>query len=122
MELEHRFNDGVVELLSLSSALDPSGNFRSFNMDNIRNLAEKFYLQDFISQDIHALRYQLVHYKLDVICDPEFHKISTLADLCRKLFVTRKFEHYTMIYKLIRLVSTLPVSTATTKRAFSGMK
>ncbi|XP_028116139.1 zinc finger MYM-type protein 1-like [Camellia sinensis] len=27
IELEHRFNDGVVKLLSLSSPLDPSGNF-----------------------------------------------------------------------------------------------
>ncbi|XP_028080969.1 uncharacterized protein LOC114282486 [Camellia sinensis] len=43
MELEHRFNDGIVELLSLSSALDPSGNFRSFNVENICNLTEKFY-------------------------------------------------------------------------------
>ncbi|XP_028122974.1 zinc finger MYM-type protein 1-like [Camellia sinensis] len=122
IELEHRFNDGVVELLSLSSTLDPSGNLRSFNVDNICNLAEKFYSQDFTSQDIHALRCQLMHYKLDVVCDPEFHKISTLAELCRELFVTRKFEHYSMIYKLIRLMSTLPVSTATTERAFSSMK
>jgi len=36
--------------------------------------------------------------------------------------VTRKFEHYTIIYKLIRLVLILVVSTATTARAFSGMK
>ncbi|GMP79436.1 hypothetical protein CsSME_00034984 [Camellia sinensis var. sinensis] len=122
MELEHRFNDGVVELLSLCSALDPSGNFGYFNVDNIGNLVEKFYPQDFTSQDIHILRCQLMHYKLDVVCDPEFHKISTLVDLCQKLFVTRKFEHYTMIYKLISLVSTLSVSTATTKRAFLGMK
>ncbi|KAL7252034.1 hypothetical protein ACSBR1_013811 [Camellia fascicularis] len=122
MELEHRFNDGVVGLLSCSLALDPSGDFRSFNVDNICNLAKKFYPQDFISQDIHALRCQLMHYKLDVVCDPEFHKIFTLAESCQELFVTRKFEHYTVIYKLIRLVSTLPVSTATTERAFSGIK
>jgi len=82
LELEHKFTDGVVELLSLSSALHPSGNFRSFNVDNICNLAEKFYPQDFTSQDIHALRCQLMHYKLDVVCDPKFHKISTRADMC----------------------------------------
>ena len=122
MDLEHRFNDGVVELLSLSSTLDPSGYFRSFNVDNICNLAEIFYPQDFTTQDIHALKCQLMHYKLDVVCDPEFHKIYTLVDLCRELVVRRKFEHYTMVYKLICLVLTLPVSTATTERAFSGMK
>ncbi|XP_028118156.1 uncharacterized protein LOC114315755 [Camellia sinensis] len=49
MELEHRFNDRVVELPSLNSALDPSGNFISFNVDNICNLVEKFYPQDFTS-------------------------------------------------------------------------
>ncbi|XP_028073248.1 uncharacterized protein LOC114275408 [Camellia sinensis] len=73
-------------------------------------------------KDIYALRCQLMHYKLDVVCDLEFYKISTLAKLCRELFVIGKFEQYTMIYKLTRLVSILYVSTTTKERAFSGMK
>ena len=31
-------------------------------------------------------------------------------------------EHYKLVYRMVRLVLTLPVSTATTKRAFSVMK
>lgn len=63
-----------------------------------------------------------MHYKLDVVCNTEFQKIFTLTDLCRELVVTRKFEHYSMVDRLICLVLTLPVLTVTTKRAFSGMK
>ncbi|KAM7514791.1 hypothetical protein LguiA_004374 [Lonicera macranthoides] len=122
MELKHRFDDVVVELLSLSAALSPSDSFRSFNEDKICMLAEKFYPQDFNPQDVRVLRSQLMHYKLDVVCDSEFHKLSTLAELCRELFVTRKFMDYSMLDKLIRLVLILPVSTASTERAFSCMK
>ena len=35
---------------------------------------------------------------------------------------TRNLEHYKLVYRIVRLVLTLPVSTATTKRAFSAMK
>ena len=34
---------------------------------------------------------------------------------------TRKSEYYPLIYRVVKLVLTLPVSTATTKRAFSAM-
>ena len=62
-----------------------------------------------------------MHYKLDVICDPEFHKLFTLAKLYRELVVRRKFEDYSMLDRLIHLVLTLYVSMASTERAFSSM-
>ena len=34
---------------------------------------------------------------------------------------TRKSEYYPLIYRVVKLVLILPVSTATTKRAFSAM-
>ena len=34
---------------------------------------------------------------------------------------TRKSEYYPLIYRVVKLVLTLPVSTATTERAFSAM-
>ena len=34
---------------------------------------------------------------------------------------TRKSEYYPLIYRVVKLVLTLPVSTATTERAFSVM-
>jgi hypothetical protein len=36
-----------VELLVLSSALEPKDNFKSFKVDAIYKLAEKFYPEDF---------------------------------------------------------------------------
>ncbi|XP_059650464.1 uncharacterized protein LOC132296270 [Cornus florida] len=122
MELEHRFNNEVVELLTLSSALDPSDSFKSFNVEKICNLAEKFYPWDFTGQDVKTLKFQLMHYQLDVSSDPKFQNISSLTDLSRELVVSKKFEYYALVDRLIRLVLTLPVSTTTTERAFSGMK
>ena len=48
--------------------------------------------------------------------------MSTISELCRGLKISRKSKIYFLIDRLIRLVLTLPVSTATTKRAFSTMK
>ena len=50
-ELKNRFNEQVVELLILSSALSPKDSYRSFNMDDICKLVEKFYPQDFTEQE-----------------------------------------------------------------------
>ncbi|XP_042460668.1 zinc finger MYM-type protein 1-like [Zingiber officinale] len=119
MELNTRFNESSVELLSLSTALDPKNSFESINIDDICKLAMKFYPEDFTNQDIIALKYELVHYKLDVI---QNLKASTLVDLCQQLTESRRSKVYVMLTRLIHLVLTLPVSTATTERAFSAMK
>ncbi|XP_059670908.1 uncharacterized protein LOC132316452 [Cornus florida] len=122
IELEHRFRNEVVELLTLSSTLDPSDYFKSFNMEKICILAEKFYPWDFTSQDVKTLKHQLMHYQLDVPSDPKFQNISSLTDLSRELVVSRKIEYYPLVDRLIRLVLTQPVSTVTTERAFLGMR
>jgi hypothetical protein len=46
-ELDNRFSKGVMELLTLSSALDPNDAYKSFNIDDICRLAVKYYLLDF---------------------------------------------------------------------------
>ncbi|XP_073128232.1 uncharacterized protein [Henckelia pumila] len=84
--------------------------------------AEKFYPGDFNGQELHYLRSQLVHYKVDNIHNERFQNISTISELCRRLVETEKAKYYQSIDKLIRLVLTLPVSTATTERLFSAMK
>ncbi|XP_058202792.1 uncharacterized protein LOC131317246 [Rhododendron vialii] len=55
-ELNDRFNKGVVELLVLSSTLEPKDGFKSFNVDHICTLAEKFYPDDFTNQQRNYLR------------------------------------------------------------------
>ncbi|XP_042471469.1 uncharacterized protein LOC122053481 [Zingiber officinale] len=119
MELNTLFNESSMELLSLSSALDPKNSFKSINIDDICKLAMKFYPEDFTNQDIIALKYELVHYKLDVI---QNLKASTLVELCQQLTESGRSKVYVMLTRLIHLLLTLPVSIATTERAFSTMK
>ena len=102
--------------------MDPSDSFKLFHIDNICNLAEKFYPQDFSGSEIEILRRQLEHYELNVPNDSKFQNISSLSELCCRLFETKMSKYFHLIDHLIRLVLTLPVSTATTERAFSTMK
>jgi hypothetical protein len=46
-ELNRRFNEHAVELLILGSALDPRAARESFKIDDICQLVNKFYSQDF---------------------------------------------------------------------------
>ena len=58
------------------------------------------------------------HYELDVIKHPDFQNMGTISKLCRGLQISGKFNIYFLID---RLVLTLPISTATTERAFLTM-
>ncbi|CAM8972567.1 unnamed protein product [Rhodiola kirilowii] len=111
-----------MELLTLSSALDPKNQFKKFDMEKICRLAEKFYPEDFDASEVRALMLQLEHYKHQVVFDKDFQKLSSLAKLCRRLVEAELAKLFPLVDRLIRLVLTLPVSTATTERAFSAMK
>ena len=146
-ELNCRFNKQATELLILCTSLDPKDSFRSFNIDNICSLASKFYPADFKEQEMNNLRCQLRHYENVVPTSPKFQNLTTISELCQRLASSGKSDEYYLIdrylmfsvpvlvdlfiaknsnyflmYRLIRLVLTLPVSTATTERAFSAMK
>ena len=71
---------------------------------------------------MYCLKSQLQHYELDVPYHEKFKNMSTISELCRGLTETQKSQNYYLIDRLIRLVLTLPVSTATTERAFSALK
>ena len=78
-ELHSRFNEETMELLMLSSALDPRDNFKSFNLDRICLLAEKFYTTDFYRQDMHYLKCQIHHCQFDVVRHERFQSMSTIS-------------------------------------------
>ncbi|CAH9105108.1 unnamed protein product, partial [Cuscuta epithymum] len=122
LELNYRFNEDVVELLVLSSALDPRDDYKSFQIEDICKLVSKFYPDDFSVMEKEHLRIQLEHFKYDAKKNPELKKASTLAELCELLTKTQKSIIYPLLDRVIRLLLTLPVSTATTERAFSAMK
>ncbi|KAK2651063.1 hypothetical protein Ddye_018552 [Dipteronia dyeriana] len=121
-ELNNRFPEQTIELLTLSTTLSPIDVFKSFDVDDIFTLSNKFYSEDFSKNEIEDLRRQLSHYRLDVLGCPKFQNLASLSELCQCLAKTKRSENYTLIDKSIRLVLTLPVSTVTTERAFSAMK
>ena len=82
-------------------------------MSKICMLAEKFYPADFTSQEWAQLESQLPHFQLDVCNHPELNTLSSLADLTVGLVKTGKVAMYSMVDRLLRLVITLLVSTAT---------
>ncbi|CAN1244928.1 hypothetical protein LINGRAPRIM_LOCUS2861 [Linum grandiflorum] len=117
---EHYYH--FVDLLKLSSALDPTDGYKAFDADVICNLARKYYYRDFSEQEVEALEFQLRHFHLDVCEHLLLKNLSSVAELCHGLAETGKSRHYHLVDKLIRLVLTLPVSTATGERVFSAMK
>ncbi|KAL8155663.1 hypothetical protein AgCh_000894 [Apium graveolens] len=101
---------------------NPRDGYRSFNIENICKLAEKFYPEDFLGDEKIHLQCELQHYGLDVPVHPDLKNLSTLGDLCHRLVTTGKADMYPLVDRLLRLVLTLPASTATSERAFSAMK
>jgi hypothetical protein len=69
-----------------------------------------------------TLKFQLKHFQVDMLNHTKLQRLSSIAELCRGLAKTRKSDTYYLIDILIRFVLTLPVSTATTERAFVAMK
>ncbi|KAK9741078.1 hypothetical protein RND81_03G079700 [Saponaria officinalis] len=107
-ELNSRFNEKALELLTLTSILEPKDGYKNFDCDQICTL-------------MFHLRYQLQHFIWEVQINGKLRNMSTLQELCQYLAETGKLDVYSLIDRLIRLVLALPVSTATSERAFSAM-
>ena len=120
-ELSSRFNERSMELITLGSTLDPLEH-ESFRMDDVCQLVEKFYPQDFTDLEKEQLKMQLPHYEQNVVRTPEYQALPTVPELCKWLVKTRRSAIYYLVYRVITLVLTLPVSTASAERSFSAMK
>ncbi|XP_076951246.1 uncharacterized protein LOC143624499 [Bidens hawaiensis] len=117
-ELDSRFNDHTIELLSLSSSLAS----KKINVDEICLLFKKYYPEDFTEPERIHLRDQLVVFNVEMTNNTKLRGVSCISDLCKYLVDTQKCETYYLVDRLIRLILTLLVSTATTERGFSAMK
>ncbi|XP_074370635.1 uncharacterized protein LOC141711846 [Apium graveolens] len=80
-ELHYRYNDTAVQLLRLSSSLEPKNNFRLFDIEHICTLATSFYPVDFGQQEMLHLKLQLDLYKIDVVKHAKFQDLSTISEL-----------------------------------------
>jgi len=114
-KLNNIFNEQAIKLLKLSTTLDPKNNYILFSVEDICFLIDKFYLEDFSDQEKIHLRFQLQYYELDVLNHPKLNNISLIADFCQGLVETEKSTSYPLLDRLIRLILTLPVLTATTE-------
>ncbi|TYJ00032.1 hypothetical protein E1A91_A13G059100v1, partial [Gossypium mustelinum] len=114
-ELKSMFNEHVVELLTLTTTLDPKEFFKLFDIDKIFILVNTFYLEDISHQEKKCLPYELKHYELDACKHPDLRKISTLSKLCKSLVERGNSVMYPFADRLIHLILTLPVSTTSSE-------
>ncbi|XP_050209345.1 uncharacterized protein LOC126660062 [Mercurialis annua] len=119
-EMNDRFSEGNLELLSCLTCLDPRQSFSRFDALKLHRLAE-LYPDDFSTFDLILLSDQLEIYIHDVRQNADFVELVGLGELAKKLIETEKYTVYPLIYRLIELALVLPVSTASVERAFSAM-
>ncbi|TYI14885.1 hypothetical protein ES332_A08G151200v1 [Gossypium tomentosum] len=85
--------------------------YKSFNMDDICCIVEKYYVFHFTEQN-----------KKNVPNHSKLQNLFTISNLCQGLVETRMSKVYFLVDRLICLLLTIPVSTVTTERTFSVMK
>ena len=82
----------------------------------------KFYPSNFFGIDILALDSQLQNYIFVIRNNDLFLELQRVSELTEKLVNTGKHETYLLVYLLVKLVLTIPVTTAIVERSFSTMK
>ena len=100
--------------------LRPKNLFANFNIEKLVRLAE-LYPEDFTSEELMILPYELETYICNIRDDDEFSCIQDLGSLAKKLVETGKAQVFVLVYRLIELTLVLPVATATVERVFSAM-
>jgi len=119
-ELDNRFDEINMELLSCMSAFSPFKSFASFDAQKLRRLAE-FYPNDFSNNNLVQLELQLDNYIDDMKRTECFQGLDNIVDLSVKLVDTNRHKVYDMVYLLLKLVLLLPVATASVERVFSAL-
>lgn len=111
-----------MDLLSISVKLVPKNGFTSFQASDVCSMVEKYYPADFTQQERIGLECQLNHFVAEASNSEDMENIATLADLCRCLVSSGRHRVFNLIDRLVRLLVTLLVSTASVEHAFSSLK
>jgi hypothetical protein len=125
-EMDERFSECSSELLSCMSALDPRKGFSDWSPAHKAKVIKlaNFYPQEFSASDLRALEFEIPLFVSGMKALDE----SVLLDLesfeaLSVFFVDSSRDSvFPNIAKLIGLVLTLPVTTASGERSFSAMK
>ncbi|XP_004966987.1 zinc finger MYM-type protein 1-like [Setaria italica] len=102
-ELDNRFDEINMELMSCMAAFNPSNSFESFDAQKLRRLA-KFYPKDFSNNNLLRLELQLDNYIDDIRKDDRFKGLDNIVDLSFKLVQTKRHKVYDMVYELLKLI------------------
>jgi hypothetical protein len=121
VEMNNRFGESTIEILTCFSCLDPKNNFSRFNIDSLVRGAQ-IYDVDFSTSDFAQIRQQLQTYILQVRRHVAFSTCTDIASLASKMVETEKHKVFPLVYRFIELALILPVSTTSVERAFSAMK
>jgi hypothetical protein len=121
VEMNNRFGESTIQILTCFSCLDPKNNFSRFDIDSLVRGAQ-IYDADFSTSDFAQIRQQLQTYILQVRRHVAFSTCTDIASLASKMVETKKHKVFPLVYRLIELPLILPVSIASVERAFSAMK
>ena len=120
-EFNDRFDEINTELFGCTASLSPIDSFHQFDQSKLVRLSE-FYPEDFSSVEWISLEHQLGIYIDNISEDHRFANLEGLGDLARVMVETKKHLSHPLVYRLLKLVLTLHVVTATVERSFSAMK
>jgi len=79
-ELNSRFSEQAMDLLTLSCVLTPKDSYKAFDVDTICTLVEKYYPMDFNDQEKIHLCYQLEQFIVDTRKEPSLKNLSTIQE------------------------------------------
>ena len=111
-ELNNHISKTNMELLLCMVCLNPSNSFVVFDKEKFIRLG-KFYPSDFSGTDFLALGPQLQNYIFYMRSNDSFLELQEVGELAEKLVKIGKHDTYLLVYLLVKLVLTLPVTTAT---------
>uniref|UniRef100_A0A0D3DV90 HAT C-terminal dimerisation domain-containing protein n=1 Tax=Brassica oleracea var. oleracea TaxID=109376 RepID=A0A0D3DV90_BRAOL len=120
-EFNDRFTEVTTDLLICMASLNPIDSFHGFDKEKLVRLA-KFYPDDFSYGELLSLEQQLEIYIDNIRRDERFKNVENLGDLSCLMVKTQKHIPHLLVYRLLKLVLTLPVATASVERCFSAMK
>jgi hypothetical protein len=120
-DLNERFSEQSSTLLRRIGYLNPNHLLGQDNVGEIVELA-KMYPSDFSVCDLALLEQQLRAFRLDLQSNAQMGSVSSLSALVIRLVELNKAVTYHLVFRIMTLALTLPVSTASSERSFSALK
>ena len=112
----------MAELIKLSSSVQPTDRFKGFDYAKIIRLSE-IYSEDVSDIDLMGFEAYLPSFKSIFSVHLDFQNdVKSIADLLSVIITSGLDKKLPLYSRIICLVLTLPVSSATTERSFSALK